>query len=317
MGQPDRRERRVHRHRPRTRFLCEFAPVELRTAPGGRLVIGERTGINYGTSFHAVESITVGRNVDFGPHCIISDADTGSVDHPDRAAVAPVVIGDGAWLASRVTVLPGSTIGAGAVITAGSVVDGDIPPGVVAGGIPARVLRVLDGASDQPRSASRSPRRLPASPPPRRPPPDAAPAPVAPISGRGLLISDFTIDPLARALERPTAAVRVHAELAPYDTVAQTLLAPPRGGHRLRRRVVAPGSDPALLRPPPRRRRRRARTTSSATSTASPTSSSAARAASAASSSRRGRWRRGWPAAGSPRAARAVSPGRSAWPTSG
>ena len=146
---------------PRTRFLCEFAPVELRTAPGGRLVIGERTGINYGTSFHAVESITIGRNVDIGPHCIISDADTGSVDHPDRATVAPVVIGDDVWLASRVTVLPGSNIGAGAMITAGSVVDGDIPPRVVAGGIPARVLRALDDGADPPASASRSPRRRP------------------------------------------------------------------------------------------------------------------------------------------------------------
>jgi acetyltransferase-like isoleucine patch superfamily enzyme len=38
-------------------------------------------------------------------------------------------------------VLPGARIGAGAVIAAGSVVAGDIPPGKVAGGIPARILR--------------------------------------------------------------------------------------------------------------------------------------------------------------------------------
>jgi acetyltransferase-like isoleucine patch superfamily enzyme len=52
-----------------------------------------------------------------------------------------VEIGDGVWLAARVTVLPGSRIGAGAVIAAGSVVAGDIPAGNVAGGIPARILR--------------------------------------------------------------------------------------------------------------------------------------------------------------------------------
>ena len=45
------------------------------------------------------------------------------------------------WLAVRVTVLPGSKIGAGAVISAGSVVDGEIPAGALAGGVPARVLR--------------------------------------------------------------------------------------------------------------------------------------------------------------------------------
>ncbi|MDQ1423989.1 MAG: hypothetical protein QOD72_1487 [Acidimicrobiaceae bacterium] len=95
----------------RTRFMCEFGPIELRTAPGGRLVIGARTGINYGTSFHVLQSVTVGKNVDVGPYCIISDADTGSVERSDQATARPVVIEDGVWLASRVTVLPGSTIG--------------------------------------------------------------------------------------------------------------------------------------------------------------------------------------------------------------
>src|SRR5262245_44778863 len=55
----------------RVRLMSEFAPVELRTAPSGRLVIGERTGINYGTSFHVVDSVQIGANVDFGPHCIV------------------------------------------------------------------------------------------------------------------------------------------------------------------------------------------------------------------------------------------------------
>jgi acetyltransferase-like isoleucine patch superfamily enzyme len=44
------------------------------------------------------------------------------------------------WLAARVRVTKGAVIGAGAVIAAGSVVSGEIPPGVVAGGVPARVL---------------------------------------------------------------------------------------------------------------------------------------------------------------------------------
>ena len=47
----------------RVRLMSEFAPVELRTAPSGRLVIGERTGINYGTSFHVVDSVQIGANV--------------------------------------------------------------------------------------------------------------------------------------------------------------------------------------------------------------------------------------------------------------
>ena len=49
--------------------------------------------------------------------------------------------GDGAWLAQNVVVLSGVTIGAGAVVGANSVVRDDIPPGAVAVGAPARVVR--------------------------------------------------------------------------------------------------------------------------------------------------------------------------------
>lgn len=218
----------------RTRFMSEFAPIELRTSANGRLIIGERTGINYGTSFHVVGSVTIGRNVDMGPHCLISDADTGSSDRADCAVAAPIVIGDDVWLASRVTVLPGSTIGDGAIITAGSVVDGDIPPRVLAGGIPARILRSLDGSPlpTAPSAPSTPPvaASAPAVPAVAVSPADptdttrTAPSALAPIAGHGVLICDFTADQLARALERPTASVRITAESAPYDTVVPTLL---------------------------------------------------------------------------------------------
>jgi len=205
----------------RTRLMSEFAPVELRTAKGGRLVIGERTGINYGTSFHVVDSVTVGRNVDMGPHCIVSDADTGSVDRPERASTRPVVIGDDAWLASRVTVLPGSTIGAGSIIAAGSVVDGVIPPGVLAGGIPARVLRSLSAPSGEAEPSAQPSGTVDGRVPVAS---DQTPAPIA---GHGLIISDFTVEHHALALERAGTRPRLRADVAPFGTVVPTLLAPP------------------------------------------------------------------------------------------
>jgi maltose O-acetyltransferase len=52
-----------------------------------------------------------------------------------------VTIGDGAWLASGVIVLPGVTVGADAVIGAGSVVTKDMPAGHLAFGNPCRVIR--------------------------------------------------------------------------------------------------------------------------------------------------------------------------------
>jgi serine acetyltransferase len=51
------------------------------------------------------------------------------------------VIGDRVWIGPYVKILPGVRIGNGATILAGSVVDRDVPPGVLAGGNPARILR--------------------------------------------------------------------------------------------------------------------------------------------------------------------------------
>jgi acetyltransferase-like isoleucine patch superfamily enzyme len=58
--------------------------------------------------------------------------------------VAPVEIGDGAWLGEHVVVCPGVRIGRGAVVGANSVVTADIPDRCVAAGAPARILRDLD-----------------------------------------------------------------------------------------------------------------------------------------------------------------------------
>ena len=68
--------------------------------------------------------------------------------------MAPIEIGEGVWLASRVTVLPGVSIGAGTVVAAGAVVTRDVGPNLLVGGVPARRIRGLDvdGASSFPDS---------------------------------------------------------------------------------------------------------------------------------------------------------------------
>jgi acetyltransferase-like isoleucine patch superfamily enzyme len=58
-----------------------------------------------------------------------------------------IEIGDGAWLASRVVVLPGVRIGAGAIIAAGSVVTRDVEANTLVAGAPARKIRDLSDAS--------------------------------------------------------------------------------------------------------------------------------------------------------------------------
>jgi maltose O-acetyltransferase len=57
---------------------------------------------------------------------------------------APIRIGNGVWIGARATVLPGVTIGDGAVVAAGAVVAKDVPPNTLVGGVPAKVIRILE-----------------------------------------------------------------------------------------------------------------------------------------------------------------------------
>ena len=131
----------------RVRLNSSWAPLELVTAQNGLIEIGDGTFVNYGTLLSAYMHVRIGRNVMIGNYCIIADTEIAGIGEPPGAPALEahgVEIGDRAWLAARVSVLPGSHIGAGAVIAAGSIVSGNIPDGAVAAGIPARVIRVAE-----------------------------------------------------------------------------------------------------------------------------------------------------------------------------
>ena len=126
------------------RLNSHWAPVELIAGPNGVIDIADGVYINYGTLIAAERHVRIGANVMIGNYSIVADTDVpGFADSQGtvRLDAREVEIGEGAWLAARVTVLPGARIGAGAVIAAGSVVAGEIPANAVAGGIPARILR--------------------------------------------------------------------------------------------------------------------------------------------------------------------------------
>ncbi len=59
----------------------------------------------------------------------------------------PITIGDNVWLGGGVIVCPGVTIGENTVVGAGAVVTRDLPPNVVAAGVPARVVRQVPPSS--------------------------------------------------------------------------------------------------------------------------------------------------------------------------
>ena len=137
----------------RVRLNSNWAPVELGTGPGGAIEIGDDVYVNYGTLVSAHQRVRVGNGVMIGNYTIIADTDipgVGVMSSGPALDARAVEIGDRVWLAARVTVLPGTRIGAGAVVAAGSVVAGDVPPGAVVGGIPARVLRMASDPATAP-----------------------------------------------------------------------------------------------------------------------------------------------------------------------
>jgi maltose O-acetyltransferase len=82
----------------------------------------------------------IGNNVDIAQETNIWTLEHDIHDDYHRDKGGDVIIEDYVWIASRVTILPGVTIGRGAVIAANAVVTKDVPSMAVAGGVPARVI---------------------------------------------------------------------------------------------------------------------------------------------------------------------------------
>ncbi len=113
---------------------------------GSNIRIGARCFANFGLTALDVAPITIGDDVQMGPHVQLLTP-THPVDAELRRAkweaAKPISIGDNVWLGGGVVVCPGVSIGANTVVGAGAVVTRDLPPNVVAVGNPARVIREL------------------------------------------------------------------------------------------------------------------------------------------------------------------------------
>lgn len=105
-----------------------------------RISIGKYCNINKRTVLDGRGGITIGDCVDIAQDVNIwtEQHDYNSADY--KASSAPVVIEDYVWIATRATVLPGVTIGRGAVVATGAVVTKDVPPLAIVAGVPAKVM---------------------------------------------------------------------------------------------------------------------------------------------------------------------------------
>lgn len=138
---------------PERSTITLYSRGSLTVFPTGEILIGHNVGLN-GTAITSKKRIQIGDGTMIAANVIIVDSDfhaqwppearlISSTDHDDRE----VIIGKNVWIGINCVVLKGVTIGDNAIIGAGSIVVGDIPANVVAGGNPARVLRQLGPAS--------------------------------------------------------------------------------------------------------------------------------------------------------------------------
>jgi maltose O-acetyltransferase len=117
-----------------------------------RLHVGADCRIDADCVLDLSEELRIGDRVTLEPGVMILTS-THELDFPQHRAgkivLKPVVIGDGAWLRARATILPGVKIGAGAVVEVGAVVNKDVEPNTRVGGSPAAKLEVLSAGHEE------------------------------------------------------------------------------------------------------------------------------------------------------------------------
>lgn len=102
--------------------------------------IGEDTIIGEGIVLDGRSKLTIGNHVDIASEVMVYNSQHDIEDENFIAEDKPVVIEDYCFIGPRSIILPGVTIGKGAVVAAGAVVTKDIPPYAVVGGVPAKII---------------------------------------------------------------------------------------------------------------------------------------------------------------------------------
>jgi acetyltransferase-like isoleucine patch superfamily enzyme len=132
----------------------------LHVGPRGVLQVGAYTVLN-GCTLVCNDAVTIGDHCMIAWGAVISDTWTAGTDraeraahvmkaaqHPDRYLAPPgptrcVTLADNVWIGFDAVLLPGTTIGRGAVVSSRSVVSGEVPPYAIVVGTPGRVVRML------------------------------------------------------------------------------------------------------------------------------------------------------------------------------
>ncbi|MDE7228064.1 MAG: sugar O-acetyltransferase [Treponemataceae bacterium] len=123
-----------------TPFICDF---------GNRVTFGKNVFINHSAILSASGGIVFEDGVSVAPGCRIATINHDFNERHTKHTYGKVTIKKNAWIGMNVTICPGVTIGAYAVVAAGAVVTRDIPDYAVVGGVPAKVIKMQNPAEQK------------------------------------------------------------------------------------------------------------------------------------------------------------------------
>lgn len=118
-----------------TPFICDF---------GNRVTFGKNVFINHSAILSASGGIEFEDGVQVAPGVRIATINHDFNERHTKYTYGKVTIGKNAWIGMNVTICPGVKIGKYAIVAAGAVVTKDIPDYAVAGGVPAKVIKMQD-----------------------------------------------------------------------------------------------------------------------------------------------------------------------------
>ena len=117
------------------------------TAHGTEIRVGHNVFINQNCTIYDLGGVDIGDDVLIGPNVSIITSGHPLEPSQRRAGVtaAPIVIERNVWIAAGATIIGGVTVGENSVVAAGAVVTRDVPPNTLVAGVPAKVIRSLEG----------------------------------------------------------------------------------------------------------------------------------------------------------------------------
>lgn len=126
-------------------FIMTAGPCYIKCTRHAHCKIGNRVFMNHNCSITCSNEITIGDNCNIANNVVIVDHNhkLGLMGVVDGLESTPVHIGKNVWIGANSTILRGVSIGDGAVIAAGAVVNTDIPSHEIWGGVPAKCIRKL------------------------------------------------------------------------------------------------------------------------------------------------------------------------------